>query len=522
MVGVTLIPTMDISRRSLLSMGAAGIAAASVPFSAGALSPQNAPDFLKGWKGKRPKNIIFCVSDGMAMQTVTMVDQFQKAVMGHGSYWMDLIEDPRVTSGLQETRSLSSIVTDSAAAASTWGSGRRIWNRMLNMYPNETKLRTLTDICVSQGMKVGLVTTTTMTHATPSGFSVQCINRELEPLIAEMHLNSGVSILLGGGDKFFNASKRKDKKDLYGSFAAKGFRVAKDRDSVLNLNADKILGIFSDSHLPFTVDRDNDPEIQKAVPTLAEMAQVAIRNLKTHRGGFLLQIEGGKVDHAGHSNDLAGHIHDQIAFEAAVKVAIEFAMEDKETLVIITADHATGGPSLNGAGEEYFDSSAALASWKGMKSSYQSIFDQIGKEAKSSSVQEAIEAKLGYQLKVKEAEIIANAINGKSIFSDLELQGGKNSALALVLQNYTKVGWTSLNHTSDHVLVSAFGPGSENVKGLTRNFEFFDLMLAARGMKWSNPTITFEEAKIAFEKLKASIDPEWYAFYAEHEDCDHR
>jgi alkaline phosphatase len=502
---------MNLTRRSILALGASGVASAAIPLSGVYAAGQ--------WRGKRPKNIIFCVADGMAAQTVSMCDEYQKIVLGKpSSYWAGLMDRPDVFTGLQETRSLSSVVTDSAAAASTWGSGRRIWNGMLNMYPDKTSLRTLTNLMVEAGVKIGLVTTTTMTHATPSGFSINILDRDLEALIAEQHLSSGVSVLMGGGDKFFNASKRKDKRNLYGDFEAKGFTVVKDRDSVLNLKADKILGIFSDSHLPFSVDRDNDLELSRTVPTLSEMAHTAIENLKSSKNGFLLQIEGGKVDHAGHANDVAGHIFDQIAFEDAVRVAIEFAEKDKNTLVIVTADHATGGPSLNGAGNEYFDSTKGIASLANHKSTYGPIFDAIGKVATSGAVQAAIESKLGIQLKPAEAAIVADAINGKSIFHDLELQGGKNSALALVLQNYTKVGWTSLNHTSDHVLVSAFGPGSEQVRGLTRNVEFFDMILSAKGLKWSNPTMTYEEAKVGYDKLKASIDPEWFAFYSSNDD----
>ena len=502
---------MNLSRRSLLTLGAAGVASTAIPLSGVYASGQ--------WKGKRPKNIIFCVADGMAMQTVSMCDEYQKIALGKtSSYWAALMDRPDVFTGLQETRSLSSVVTDSAAAASTWGSGRRIWNGMINMYPDKTSLRTLTSLMIEAGVKVGLVTTTTMTHATPSGFAISMIDSDLEPLIAEQHLSSGVSVLMGGGDRFFSAGKRKDKKDVYGEFAASGFTVVKDRKSVLGLKADKILGIFSDSHLPFSIDRDNDPELTRAVPTLAEMATVAIANLKGGKNGFLLQIEGGKVDHAGHSNDLAGHIFDQIAFEEAVKVAIEFAEKDRDTLVIITADHATGGPSLNGAGAEYFDATKGISSLANHKSTYAAIFDAIGKTASVSGVQSAIEAKLAVQLKPNEATIIADAINGKSIFAALELQGGKNSALSLVLQNYTKVGWTSLNHTSDHVLVTAFGPGSDQVRGLTRNVEFFDMMLAAKGLKWSNPTMSFADAAKYMEKMKAIIDPEWFAFYSTNDD----
>ena len=502
---------MNLSRRSLLTIGAAGVASSAIPFS---MAGQNGQ-----WRGKRPRNIIFMVADGMSHQTVAICDEYQKLALGKtSSYWAALMDRPDVFTGLQETRSLSSVVTDSAAAASTWGSGRRIMNGMINMFPDKTNLRTLTGLMLEAGVKVGLVTTTTMTHATPSGFAINILDRDLEALIAEQHLTSGVSVLLGGGDKFFSASKRKDKKDMYAEFEKKGFKVVKDRDGVLNLKADKILGIFSDSHIPYSIDRDNDPELQRTVPTLAEMAHTAIENLKGSSKGFLLQIEGGKVDHAGHANDTAAQVHDQMAFEDAVKVAIEFAEKDGNTLVIITADHATGGPSLNGAGNEYFDATKGLVSVAKHKSSYGPLTDAFGKTATTQSVQDAVEAKLGIQLKAKEAEIISDAFNGKSIFADLELQGGKLSALALVLQNYTKIGWTSLNHTSEHVLVSAFGPGSEQVRGLTKNVEFFDMMLAAKGLKWSNPSMTLEDALKNMEKMKASIDPEWFAFYSSTDD----
>lgn len=500
-----------VSRRSLLSFGAAGLA--SIPLARiEAIEPQS-------WKGKRPKNIIFCVADGMALQVVTMANHFQQMTSGQHSYWTELMERPDVATGLQDTRSLSSIVTDSAAAASTWGSGRRIWNGQLNVYSDGTKLRTLYNIVQEAGVKTGLVTTTTMTHATPSGFSIVIDNRDKEADIAVQHLSNNVDVLLGGGDKFFSGDKRKDKRDLYTEFAAKGYKVAKDRDTLLATKGAKILGIFSDSHLPFSVDRNNSAELQKNVPTLAEMAKVAIENLKGGKNGFILQIEGGKVDHAGHANDIAGQIHDQIAFEEAVKVAIDFAQKDGETLVIITSDHATGGPSLNGAGNEYFDATQGFASIANIKASSGVIFDAIGKKPTASMVQDVIREKTTYGLKEVEAQTIADAINGKSPFPFLELQKGPQSVLALVMQNYHKVGYTSLNHTNDHVLVSAFGPGSQYCHGLTNNVEFFDIMLAAKGLKFENPAqMTFEEAAKHMEKHKDAVFAELEPWQTS-EDC---
>jgi alkaline phosphatase len=504
---------MSLSRRSLLGIGAAGVVAGSIslPTIINAQSP-------KKWKGKRPKNIIFCVADGMAASVVTMADYYQYMVNGQRSYWSQLLQREDVFSGWQDTRSLSSIVTDSAAASTTWGSGSHVWNGALNTFPDGTELRTLTSLMVEKGVKVGLVTTTTITHATPAGFAINSLSRELEGQIAEKYLKSGVSILMGGGNKFFSSALRKDKKDVYGDFANAGFKVVKDRSALLGLKSDKILGIFSDSHVPFTIDRDHSLDLTKSVPTLAEMATVAIENLKGNKNGFLLQIEGGKVDHACHGNDAAGALFDQIAFEEAVKVAIDFAEKNGETLVIITSDHACGGISLNGAGEEYFDSTKGLESLKNHRMSFSPLLELIGKNPSVKKVQESVEYATGYKLNAVESQIIVDAVNGKSPFGALELQKGTNAALALVLQNHSTVGFTSQNHTNDHVMVSAFGPGAQQVSGLTYNVEFFGMMTSAKGIKFQNPTMSFADAAKAMEKLKATWDPELHELYADHDD----
>lgn len=505
---------MNISRRALLGASAAGIAGSALTL------PSFANGFLaRAPKGKAPKNIIFLVADGMATQTLTMTDHYQQLEHGRPSYWSQLINRDDVTTGLQDTRSLSSIVTDSSAASSAWGTGRRIFNGMVGMFPDKTELRTIVSLFREKGVKCGLVTTTTMTHATPSGFAINCVDRDLEGLIAELHLKSGVDILLGGGNKFFSPELRKDKRDLYADFAKQGFKVVKNRKDLIGLQSDKILGIFSDGHVPFSVDRNNSKQLQESVPTLAEMATVAIDNLKGNKNGFLLQIEGGRVDHAGHSNDLAGLIYDQIAFEEAIKVAIEFAEKDKNTLVIITTDHACGGPTLNGAGEEYKDTTNALKSVSGMKSSYVGIMEALGKKPTASAVQDVIKDKLGYGLTTDEANALSSTMGGSSPFKLSEFLGAPSATLGVILGNHSKVGWTSLNHSNDHVVVSAFGPWSESLRGITSNYEFFDLMTASRGIRFVNPTTTYESAIQSYQKLKASIDPDFYAMYAAHDDC---
>ena len=152
---------------------------------------------------------------------------------------------------------------------------------------------------------------------------------------------------MGGGNKYFDASLRKDKKDMYAAFSTKGYNVAKSKADLKNIDYSKpILGVFDEDALPYAIDRKNNPELEAKIPTLAEMTQVAINAMKSHKNGFVLQVESGKVDWAAHGNDVAGLIHDQLQFDDAVKVALDFAKADGNTLVIITTDHGNANPGL--------------------------------------------------------------------------------------------------------------------------------------------------------------------------------
>ena len=505
---------MKLSRRQLLGLGAAGAVGLVSPLAIAQARGQQ----IRFPRGRRPKNVIFFVFDGMAMSVPTMVDHFRQLTDGKHSLWAEVLKDPRYAVGLQDTRSLSSVVTDSSAAASTWGSGRLIWNGQLNIYPDGTELKPLTKIMSEAGVKCGLVTTTTMTHATPAGFAVSCIGRDLQPLIAEKYLECGVDVFFGGGDRFFNPARRTDKKDVYAEFAKRGFKVVKTRDEIAGLRGDKLLGIFSDSHIPYTVDRNNDPELRRSVPTLAEMTACALENLKGTRNGFLLQVEAGKVDHAAHGNDLAGMFWDQMAGEDALRVCFDFAQEHGDTLVIATADHACGGPSLNGAGDEYFDSTAGLKSASNFRASYDVLIPLLRENKTRGHVQDVIEDRLAFKLSAKEADAIVSMLDGKSPFGDSSFFGGLSSVLGMILGNHNKVTWTSGNHTADHVLVTGFGPGSELVAGLTQNTQFFDLILATKGLRHENPRMSFEDAKRAHEKA-GGIPEELSAYLSPDDDC---
>lgn len=498
---------MSISRRSILGAGALGALGLSVPAAAGLQTP----------KGKRAKNVIFCVSDGMSLGTHSMVDQLSRLDKGRPSYWGWLADREFVINGLQETRSLNSVVTDSAAAAAAWGSGRRIWNGALNEFPDGTKLSTLTQLVHEARVKTGLVTTATITHATPSGFCVNAPDRGDQDFIATQYLASDVDVLFGGGSQFFDTEKRKDKRDVFGEFAQKGYRVARTREEMMGVAQGKALGLFTSSHLPYWVDHKNSPELLRTVPTLAEMSRKAIDLLKGSSNGFLLQIEGAKIDHAAHGTDLAGLIYDQIAFEEAVRVAVDFALEDGETLVVITTDHGNASPTLNGAGAGYGDSEAGLARVLKMTSTYDPLFKAMGEKPTASSIRDAINTHLNIEIKAAEAELLA----GPSPFASSMFHGSKNATLAMILGNYTKVTWTSGNHTSDHVLVTALGPGREDYLGLTKNTDAFHSILAHWDIRHENPSMTFTEAKRIRDAKQVKDDDGGLAHWESEETGDY-
>ena len=450
----------------------------------------------------KAKNVIFCVSDGMSMGALTLADQLSKIRDGRPSYWARLMSQAGMVNGLQDTRSLNSVVTDSSAAASAWGSGRHIWNGQVNMFPDGTKLRTLTQLMIEAGVRCGLVTTATITHATPAGFCVNAPSRDDQDRIAVEYLTSGVDVLMGGGSRYFDPAERKDKRDLFADFKGKGYEVVRDRDGLLKSSANKVLGLFNSSHVPYTVDRDNDPALAKVTPTLEEMAKKAIENLSKSPKGFLLQIEGARIDHAAHSNDVAGLVYDQLAFEDAVRVAIDFAKRDGETLVVITSDHGNGNPGLNGYGSAYGDANLGLQSLLNHKASYGTILKDLGLKATPAKAAEVVENRLGVKLTAAESEIVAGITDGKTPYGSSIFYRAANATLGVVLGNHSKVTWTSTNHTSDHVLVTAFGPGSQAFHGLTANTSYFDTILAAKDLRHENPRMTYEVAKPLWEKMK--------------------
>lgn len=424
---------------------------------------------------EKAKNIIFLVSDGMSSGTLSMADQFLLRSTGQRSNWMKLYQENLVSRSLMETASANSIVTDSAAASSSWGGGVRVNNGSLNINPDGSSNTPILQKFRKMGKKVGCVTTVPITHATPAGFSVATTSRNDQDKIAEMYLSIGFDVMLGGGANYFSADSRRDKKDLFQAYKSANWQIARNKKDLSQLNSNKpVLGVFANDAVPYTLDHLQDKNLVETVPTLAEMTASAIKLMSGNEKGFVLQVEAGKVDWAAHGNDIGGLIKDQIAFDDAIKVAMDFAKNDKNTLVIITTDHGNSNPGLSGGKvNENFDSI------QNYRHTNEWILNGFDDKSSISQIKERVDyANAGLALNNEEATLL------QSYYRKLNTETGVYNArelpfrpLAEMQRSHNSIGWVSMDHSSDHVELAVYGPGSQLLPSFVMNTDLHNFML---------------------------------------------
>ncbi len=411
----------------------------------------------------------------MSTGTLNMADLLLQQKEGRHSTWVQLIRDQRVRRAFMDTASASSLVTDSAAGSSAWGCGIRVKNGSLNTGPNGEQYQPILQKFKSAGKSVGCVTSVQITHATPAGFCINSVSRSMDE-IPEKYLKEGFDVMMGGGTEVFSKDLRKDKQDFFKEFEGKGTLMVLNKEDMMSLQPGKpVLGVFCEGGLPYALDHVQDTALQAKIPTLKEMTLKAIELMKGNPKGFVMQVEGGKVDWGAHANDTGALLYDQIAFDETIKAVIDFAEKDKETLVILTTDHGNANPGLFGG--KNMD--------RIMKFRHTNEWVLNGISVKNSPAQviERIEYAQGVVITPKEAlSLLENyaGLEENGLYNPKKLPYEK---LAKMQSVHTGVGWASMSHSGDFVELAAFGPGSELLPPFVKNYELHNFMLNAAEVK---------------------------------------
>ena len=238
--------------------------------------------------------------------------------------------------GLSKTASFDKLITDSAASGTAMATGIKTNNKVLGISPDNINQKSILEICKEKGYKTALIATSSIVHATPASFYAKENSRYNYENIALQLRNDNIDIIVGGGSKYFTT--RKDKRNLINEMS--GYEFVKSVDELEKSISTKI-GYFTYFGEP--------PSILNGRPANLDLITRTILNkLSLNKSPFIIVIEGSQIDWGGHDNDSKMVISEFIDFDSAIKEALEFAKNDCNTLVVVTADHETGGMSLNG------------------------------------------------------------------------------------------------------------------------------------------------------------------------------
>ena len=238
--------------------------------------------------------------------------------------------------GLSKTASFDKLITDSAASGTAMATGIKTNNKVLGISPDNINQKSILEICKEKGYKTALIATSSIVHATPASFYAKENSRYNYENIALQLRNDNIDIIVGGGSKYFTT--RKDKRNLINEMS--GYEFVKSVDELEKSISTKI-GYFTYFGEP--------PSILNGRPANLDLITRTILNkLSLNKSPFIIVIEGSQIDWGGHDNDSKMVISEFIDFNSAIKEALEFAKNDGNTLVVVTADHETGGMSLNG------------------------------------------------------------------------------------------------------------------------------------------------------------------------------
>ncbi len=471
--------------------------------------------FSSSAAGAAPKNVILLIGDGMGPQIVGLAIYYQKFFQGSDKplHLERLMAEGNT--GYCLTYQYGTVVTDSASAATALACGVKTRDAMIGKDHEGRPMKSIVDLARQLGKSTGLISNTRLTHATPAAFYAQIIHRDMENEIAAQFVERGdIALAFSGGAQHFvpsgvkveeyhdlkgiskqagwGISKRKDTRDLISLAKEKGYRILANDRELAALDPGftaKVLGLFAASGFPSAIDRQ--PHHQTGVPTLAQLTEKALQILKKNAKGFFLMVEGGQIDWVAHGNDVASVLQEMLEFDEAIGVAMTFAQNNPDTLIIVTADHDTGGLAI--AYSNYQPPAPIkLASGETWKSKYnfaeKTIFRKIAKQKKSflkmimdskgnpQALQKEIEENTAFTITEEQATAILTkdakgAFPATKDYPEFYVSSARNPSALLgrLFGKEMNVAWAVGTHTHTPVMIFGKGPGAEKLRGLLDN-----------------------------------------------------
>ena len=445
------------------------------------------------------KYVFVFIGDGMSATQVHSAEILARKLDGSDKIdlkRLDFTQFPSV--GYMTTYDAESFIPDSASAATAMFTGNATLGGVVNMDITKTQEHTIiSELAKAAGYKIGVITTVSIDHATPACFYAKQASRSDYYNIGLQLVNSGFDFF-GGGGFVYPEGKEGNQENLTEIAKKNGFAVPATKEEFLALGAGTgpVLAInpvlFDDSAMLYEIDRVNHE------PDSLSLAQIVEKGIEMldNDGGFLMMVEGGKVDWACHANDAAAAIHDILAMNDAVKAALAFAEKHPDdTLIVVTGDHETGGMSIGYATTGYITYFDKLL---GQTMSYVK-FDELiaGMREEGASFDKALAAADKHfgldALTERETQLLKDAYAlSLQPAGERELDEGQqllygtyepfSVACTHILNNKAGVGWSSYVHTGAPLPVFAKGAGAEAFAGSYHNTDLFDKLVATMGL----------------------------------------
>ena len=436
------------------------------------------------------KYVFMFIGDGMGPHQVLATEMYLAELDGEiGRKSLTMTTFPY--SGQVATFSASSGITDSAASGTCLATGKKTTNGMIGQTPDSVAVVSVATRLKEEGWGVGIMTSVTIDHATPSSFYAHTPSRNNYYVIGTQLAESGFDFF--GGSGFYHPQDKQNSKapNLYDLCEENGYVLAGGYvDAKAKIGAKKMLLVPEErlanrsrhsGALPYAIDR------KRGELSLPEIVEVAIAQLSTHEK-FFIMAEGGKIDYASHANDGGTVLREVIDFDNAIKLAYEFYLQHPdETLIVVTADHETGGMALGNSdyvlnlkvlaeqqcsSDLLSDQLSALHKKAGTNLTWEQVKEVI---TKNTGLYAAVEMKEEEDEALRQAfaQMVAHQGVEKTLYKDINALASK--ALAILNQK-SRLGWTSKGHTASAVPVFAIGVGAERFTGWHDNTEIAPLI----------------------------------------------